>query len=137
MGGTLAGIAAGTRGRAMRAPKRPRSLAAVLLLACCGLAAACGGSPSGGGSSAAGSAPAHSPVKVGYLLPLTGVFTKNGTSQEDGFKLGLQHFGSSVDGHPVQVTYDNTEGEPPVALTDAKQLVSSGVQVIEGPLVSS
>jgi branched-chain amino acid transport system substrate-binding protein len=142
MGGTLAGLAARTRGRAMRAPERHRGLATVMLLACCGLAAACGGSSSGGsssggGSSAAGSASAHSPVKVGYLLPLTGVFTKNGTSQEDGFKLGLQHFGSSVDGHPIQVTYDNTEGEPPVALTDAKQLVSSGVQVIEGPLVSS
>jgi branched-chain amino acid transport system substrate-binding protein len=137
MGGMWARIVAGGPGRAGLARIRRRGLAAVALLACCSLAAACGGSSSGGSSNGA-SVSAHSPVKVGYLVPLTGVFTKNGSSEEDGFKLGLKHFGSSVDGHPIQVTYDNAEGEPSVALTDAKQLVTSDhVQLVEGPLVSS
>jgi branched-chain amino acid transport system substrate-binding protein len=75
---------------------------------------------------------------VGYLLPLTGVFTRNGTSELDGFKLGLAHFGTSVDGHPIQVTYDDDQGLPAVSLSDARQLVTSvHVQVVEGPLVSS
>jgi len=93
--------------------------------------AACGSSgTSGGGSS--------SPVNVGYLLPLTGVFTSNGTSEEEGFKLGLKNFGSSVDGHPIDMTYLNTQGEPAIALADATQLVTRDhVQLVEGPLVSS
>src|SRR5580704_17862230 len=111
---------------------RRRSAAGGVGAVILGLAlAACGTSgPSGGGSDA--------PVKVGYLLPLTGVFTSNGTSEEQGFKLGLTNFGSSVDGHPIDVTYLNTQGEPTIALTDATQLVTRDqVQLVEGPLVSS
>ena len=107
-----------------------------MLAACAVLLAACGSSGAGNSSSPGGSA--HTPVKVGYLLPLTGVFTKNGLSEQDGFKLGLKHFGTSVDGHPIQVTYANDQGEPAVSLSDARQLVTADhVQVVEGPLLSS
>jgi branched-chain amino acid transport system substrate-binding protein len=110
-----------------------RRLAAIALVACSAIAAAC--SSSGTSSTSASS---HAPVKVGYLLPLTGIFTKNGTSEQDGFKLGLQHFGTSVDGHPIQVTYANDQGDPSVSLSDARRLVTSDhVQVMEGPLISS
>jgi branched-chain amino acid transport system substrate-binding protein len=102
-----------------------------MLAACATVATACGSS---GSTSPAGNAP----VKVGYLLPLTGVFTKNGTSEQNGFKLGLQHFGNSVNGHQIQVSYANDQGEPAVSLSDARQLITSDhVQVVEGPLVSS
>ncbi|HCU94971.1 MAG TPA: hypothetical protein DHU96_20605 [Actinobacteria bacterium] len=112
---------------------RRRSLVTVALIACSALAVACGSS----GSSSTGASP-HSPVKVGYLLPLTGIFTKNGVSEQNGFKLGLQHFGTSVNGHPIQVTYANDQGDPSVSLSDARQLVTSDhVQVVEGPLISS
>jgi branched-chain amino acid transport system substrate-binding protein len=105
------------------------AVAAGLVLAACA---------SSGSSGAAGGSGVHSAVQVGYLLPLTGVFTSNGTSEENGFKLGLKNFGSSVDGHPITVTYLNTQGEPTVAETDAVQLVTRDhVQVVEGPLVSS
>jgi branched-chain amino acid transport system substrate-binding protein len=118
---------------AARLPRRRRALAAAALAACATLAAGCGGS----GASSASSSP-HSPVKVGYLLPLTGIFTKNGVSEQNGFKLGLKQFGSSVDGHPIQVTYANDQGDPSVSLSDARQLVTSDhVQVVEGPLLSS
>lgn len=101
-------------------------LAAVLALAACG---------SSGAKTTNGSS---SPVRVGYLLPLTGVFTSNGISEQNGFKLGLKTFGDSVDGHPIDLTYLNTEGEPAVALSDATQLVTRDhVQAVEGPLVSS
>ena len=110
-----------------------RRLAAIALVACSAIAAAC--SSSGTSSTSASS---HAPVKVGYLLPLTGIFTKNGTSEQDGFKLGLKHFGTSVDGHPIQVTYANDQGDPSVSLSDARRLVTSDhVQVMEGPLISS
>jgi branched-chain amino acid transport system substrate-binding protein len=97
------------------------------------LLAGCGSSGSTGNASSSGA-----PVKVGYLLPLTGVFTKNGKSELDGWKLGLKVFGSSVDGHPIQVSYDDDTGTPAVSLSDARQLVTGQhVEVIEGPLVSS
>src|ERR1035441_9425184 len=129
MGGSLARTAASLRSRG-----GSRGLAMVGVAGCAALvAAACG---SGGSGSASGSS--HSPVKVGYLLPLTGVFTKNGTSEQDGFKLGLKHFGTSVDGHPIQVTYADDQGQPAVSLSDARQLVTSDhVQVVEGPLLST
>ena len=123
-------------GRARRGRAGQSWLARLALASCAVLLAACGSS--GGSGNSTGSSGSHTPVKVGYLLPLTGVFTKNGLSEQDGFKLGLQHFGTSVDGHPIQVTYDNDQGEPAVSLSDARQLVTADhVQAIEGPLLSS
>ena len=123
-------------GRARRGRAGPSWLARLALASCAVLLAACGSS--GGSGNSTGSSGSHTPIKVGYLLPLTGVFTKNGLSEQDGFKLGLQHFGTSVDGHPIQVTYDNDQGEPAVSLSDARQLVTADhVQAIEGPLLSS
>jgi branched-chain amino acid transport system substrate-binding protein len=117
-----------------RPPRRRRCLAAVALASCSVIAAACASS----GSTASPSASPNAPIKVGYLLPLTGIFTKNGTSEQNGFKLGLKHFGTSVDGHPIQVTYANDQGDPSVSLSMARQLVTSDhVQVMEGPLISS
>ena len=122
-------------GRARRGRAGRSWLAGLALASCAVLLAACGSSGSGNSTGSSGS---HAPIKVGYLLPLTGVFTKNGLSEQDGFKLGLQHFGTSVDGHPIQVTYDNDQGEPAVSLSDARQLVTADhVQAIEGPLLSS
>jgi branched-chain amino acid transport system substrate-binding protein len=123
-------------GRARRGRAGQSWLARLALASCAVLLAACGSS--GGSGNSTGSSGSHTPIKVGYLLPLTGVFTKNGLSEQDGFKLGLQHFGTSVDGHPIQVTYDNDQGEPAVSLSDARQLVTADhVQAIEGPLLSS
>jgi branched-chain amino acid transport system substrate-binding protein len=127
-----------TNRRAANGPggRRPRPVALGSAAAAVALAlAACGSSGSSGATASGGSS---SPVRVGYLLPLTGVFTSNGTSEEDGFKLGLTTFGTSVDGHPIDMTYLNTQGTPAVALSDAIQLVSRDqVQAVEGPLVSS
>ncbi|HLH69481.1 MAG TPA: ABC transporter substrate-binding protein [Candidatus Dormibacteraeota bacterium] len=84
------------------------------------------------------SAGGHTPIKVGFLLPLTGVVAANGLSEEDGFKLGLRDFGSNVDGHPIQVTYADTQNDPNIALTQARRLVESqGVDIVEGPLAAN
>lgn len=108
-----------------------------VLLSVSFVAAACSSSSSS--SAASSSATANkAPIRVGYIVPLTGVFTSNGKSEQDGFELGLKHFGSSVDGHPIDVTYLNGEGQPAVSLSDATQLVTADhVQLVEGPLLSS
>jgi branched-chain amino acid transport system substrate-binding protein len=115
---------------ALIAQSRTRAAVAViaaLLLAACG-----GGHP---GAATGGS---NSPVKVGYLVPLTGTAAANGQDEERGFDLGLQKFAKSVDGHPIDVTYTDTGSSPAVALSDARELVNQDhVQVMEGPLLAN
>jgi branched-chain amino acid transport system substrate-binding protein len=113
-----------------------RHHSAVLAAACAAfLLAACGG---GSGGSSGGSAGHDSPIKVGYLVPLTGTTAANGQDEQRGFNLGLQQFGKVVDGHPIQVTYLDTQSSPSVALSDARELVSQDhVQVMEGPLLAN
>jgi branched-chain amino acid transport system substrate-binding protein len=92
------------------------------------LAAACGGGGAAGGG----------PIKVGYLVPLTGTFAANGHSEENGFKLGLQDFGDTVDGHQIQPIFVDTMADPNTALSAAHQLVENqGVDMIEGPLAAN
>jgi branched-chain amino acid transport system substrate-binding protein len=118
--------------RRMRVPAAAAVAAcSALLLAACGSSA----SSSSGAASASGSS---SPVKVGYLVPLTGTAAANGQDEERGFNLGLQQFGKTVDGHPIQVTYLDTGSSASVALSDARELVSQDhVQLMEGPLLAN
>jgi branched-chain amino acid transport system substrate-binding protein len=102
------------------------------------LLTACSSSSSSSHASTSSQAANKSPIKVGYILPLTGNFTNNGKEEQAGFELGLQTFGTSVDGHPIDVTYLNGQGSPTVSLSDATELISQDhVQVVEGPLLSS
>ena len=87
---------------ANRRGRRPRQAAAGFAAAAAAIALAACGSSAGAGTGGSTAA-----VRVGYLLPLTGVFTSNGTDEQDGFKLGLKNFGAVVDGHPITVTYQD------------------------------
>jgi branched-chain amino acid transport system substrate-binding protein len=95
------------------------------------LLAACGGS-------AAPSQASAGPIKVGYLVPLTGTFAANGLAEERGFKLGLHDFGSTVDGRKIQTIFLDDQADPTVGLQDARQLIEQDhVDVIEGPLAAN
>jgi len=96
------------------------------------LIAACGGGSSGGG-------PADtSPIKVGYLVPLTGAFALNGKSEQNGFNLGLKDFGNKVKGRQIQVSYLDTQADPNVALSQARELIDNEkIDVLEGPLAAN
>ena len=94
---------------------------------------ACGEGPGGG----ADTSEPGSPIKVAFEVPLTGAFAANGLNQKNGFELGLDTFGREVDGHPIEVRYIDTKGDPATALTSARQIVQEGVTVFQGPLVSS
>jgi branched-chain amino acid transport system substrate-binding protein len=114
---------------------RHRSGALAVLAACAVIAAAACGSSAASSGTGSGS---KSPVKVGYLVPLTGTAAANGEAEQRGFNLGLQQFGKVVDGHSIQVTYLDTQSSPTVALSDARELVSQDhVQVMEGPLLAN
>jgi branched-chain amino acid transport system substrate-binding protein len=75
-------------------------------------------------------------IKVGLLLPFSGVYAALGNDIEAGFMLGLERFG-----HDTQATFEvlreDTEVKPPVALGKARKLIlQDRVDVIAG-IVSS
>jgi branched-chain amino acid transport system substrate-binding protein len=75
--------------------------------------------------------------KVGILLPFSGVYAGLGAHIENGFKLGVAHFGDRLGPHTLVTVRDDTEAEPGPALAKAKKMVlSDKVDVLTG-IVSS
>src|SRR5579883_3471558 len=90
-----------------------------------------------GAASPAGSAAAGSPIKIGLLQPLTGIYANQGIDHSDGFKLYLESINNTVAGHPIQLIVADDQGQPDVGLTKAKQLVENDkVQILAGGTVT-
>ena len=78
-------------------------------------------------------AQAKGPIKIGVLLPLTGVFTPNGREALDGFKMYIDEVESKVAGRTIELIVEDTEGKPDVGLTKARKLVERDqVQMLTG-----
>ncbi len=119
----------------MRATRRPRRWHALtLVLAASSLALAACGSSSSSGSSAS----ASGPIIVGYEAPFTGTAAAPAKQEQEGWNLGLKVFGSTVDGHKIVTYFEDTQGNPTIALSDARSLVQQKhIQIMEGPLLAS
>ena len=118
----------------MRATRRPRRLQVLMLVLAASslVAAACGSSSSSPSSSASG------PIIVGYEVPLTGTAAAPAKQEQEGWNLGLKIFGNTVDGHKIVTYFDDTQGNPVIALSDARSLVQQKhIQIMEGPLLAS
>jgi branched-chain amino acid transport system substrate-binding protein len=77
------------------------------------------------------------PVKIGMLVPLTGVFTRNGREAVDGTRMYLDEIGWKASGRPIELLVEDYEGKPDVGLTKARKLVErDGVHMLKG-IVSS
>lgn len=110
---------------------RPRTLTILLAAAPLAVLAACGGSGTKTPS-------ATSPIAIGYELPLTGTVALPGKQEQEGWNLGLKEFGQRVDGHRIVTYFEDTSGNPAVALSDARSLVQQKhIQIMEGPLLAS
>ncbi len=84
-----------------------------------------------------GGAQPLAPVKIGMLVPLTGVFTRNGREAVDGTRLYFDEIGWKVSGRPIELLVEDYEGKPDVGLTKARKLVErDGVHMLKG-IVSS
>jgi branched-chain amino acid transport system substrate-binding protein len=84
-----------------------------------------------------GVAQSPAPVKIGMLVPLTGVFTRNGREAVDGTRLYFDEIGWKVSGRPIELLVEDYEGKPDVGLTKARKLVErDGVHMLKG-IVSS
>lgn len=85
---------------------------------------------------------AAAPVKaeefrVGLLLPFSGVYAGLGAHIENGFKLGLEHFGDKLGGHTITMLRDDTEANPGATLAKAKKMVLADKADVLTGIVSS
>ena len=106
--------------------KRKAGFARALVVTCCALFAM---------PSAAGAA---EPIKVGALLPYSGVFASLGVEIADAIDLGFDTFGRQIGDREIVVIREDTEGKPGVGLSKAKKLIlRDGVDFLVGPVSSA
>lgn len=75
-------------------------------------------------------------IKVGLLLPFSGVYAALGNDIEAGFNLGLDTFGAETDA-TFEIVREDTEVKPPVALGKAKKLILQDKVDVMAGIVSS
>ena len=88
-----------------------------------------------GCASSSGSSGDDDAVKVAILTSKTGPLAEYGKEYIDGFKAGLDYAtdgSGEVDGRTVEVTYVDDQGKPETAVSQFKDLVGKGYQVIGG-----
>lgn len=96
------------------------------------LLAACGSGGAGSGSRETG------PIKIGFLIPLSGTFAANGKNEQNGWNLAVDQLGDTVAGRKIEVHFADTQTDPNVALSDARQLVEGeNVVMLEGPIAGN
>lgn len=85
----------------------------------------------------AGAASAGEPVKIGLLLPYSGVFAVIGADITDGLEFGLARFRARTK-RSIELFKEDTEVKPTVGLTKAKKLVyRDEVDLLVGPVGSN
>jgi len=78
------------------------------------------------------------PIKIGFIVPITGVFAPNGRDMADGLAMALNQVGNKAAGREIQVLTEDEQGTPAVALTKARKLVEfDKVDLLMGPLLAS
>jgi branched-chain amino acid transport system substrate-binding protein len=77
-------------------------------------------------------------VKVGLLLPFTGVDSAQGTDAAKGFELYFEKAGYRAGGRALRLVKEDDQAKPDVALAKVKKLVEDdGVDFLIGPISSA
>ncbi|MGH2827437.1 MAG: ABC transporter substrate-binding protein [Actinomycetota bacterium] len=104
------------------------ALALVLVLAAC---SAPGEAEGGGGGD-------EGPIKVGVIVPTTGVVAAAGTDMLNGWNLYWDLNGDEVAGRTIETIHEDNAGDPTTTLTKARKLVEQdGAAVIVGTLLAN
>src|SRR3989338_10996762 len=75
------------------------------------------------------------PIRIGFIVPLSGAFAQNGRDILNGFLLLLDEAGYRAGGRQIQLIVEDDEAIPAVTLTKARKLVESDrVHLMAGPL---
>jgi branched-chain amino acid transport system substrate-binding protein len=104
--------------------------AAIALVGCAPTTAA------GGGSDADAEG---SPVAVGMITSQTGPLAAYAEAYTAGFEAGLDYATDGtgeVDGRPLDITWEDDQGNPDTAVAKAKDLIGQGTQILAGTVVS-
>jgi branched-chain amino acid transport system substrate-binding protein len=78
------------------------------------------------------------PIRIGFIVPLSGANAQNGRDILNGFLLYLEEVGYTAGGRKIELTVEDDEGIPAVGLTKARKLIESDrVHMMGGPLLAS
>ncbi len=66
---------------------------------------------------------AAEPIKIGVLLPFSGVYGGLGKDQDVALEMGFDTFGREVNGRPIELIKADTESKPNAGLAQAKKLI--------------
>ena len=81
---------------------------------------------------------AAEPIKIGVLLPSSGVYAGLGNDQTLALELGFDDFGREVAGRPIELIHADTESRPGSGLAQIKKLVlRNKVDVVVGIISSA
>ncbi|QYJ16420.1 hypothetical protein Rxycam_02253 [Rubrobacter xylanophilus DSM 9941] len=95
--------------------------------------AGCGGG--GGGGQGGGES---GPIRIGALLTLSGPYATLGESIRNGMETFLRLNDNQIGGREVEVRYEDSEGDPQVALRVYRQLTGqNAVDFLMGPVIST
>jgi branched-chain amino acid transport system substrate-binding protein len=80
-----------------------------------------------------GSQGGEKPIKVGVILPYSGVYAQPGEDITDGMKLYFEQEGKKVAGRPIELITEDTKADPQVGVQAARRLIEQeGVDVLTG-----
>jgi branched-chain amino acid transport system substrate-binding protein len=77
------------------------------------------------------------PLKIGVLMPTTGVFAVLGLEQIKGMKYAVEEAGGVVAGRKIELIIEDDQGAPGTGLTKARKLVTSDQVDVMAGIVSS
>jgi len=86
----------------------------------------------------AGQTSSRGPIRIGFIVPLSGANAQNGRDILNGFLLYLEEIGYRAGGRQIQLIVEDDEAIPAVGLTKTRKLVERDeVHVMAGALLSS
>jgi branched-chain amino acid transport system substrate-binding protein len=81
---------------------------------------------------------AADPLKIGVLMPTSGLFAVLGKYQLNGMRYAVEEAGGEVAGRKIELIHEDDEGKPDVGLTKTRKLVlSDRVDVMTGIISSA
>ena len=82
--------------------------------------------------------PAAESIRVGYLVPLTGIFAAAGKDMLDGLKMAFEQTNYEVAGRKIELIEEDDEGNPATAQAKYRKLVAQDhIHVLTGVLLSN
>jgi branched-chain amino acid transport system substrate-binding protein len=99
--------------------------------------AACGTPATTAAPAAATKAPAGPPLKVGVLVPTTGIYAVLGESMTEGMKMYFESVGNTAGGRKIEIVAEDEGEKPDEALKKARKMVEQDQVDLVAGIVSS